>query len=105
MAILIKINGVAWNVFFVDKTHRQLTDDNGVQDAYGITYGRECEIYIDEGLPKDHMRQIITHELIHAFAFAYRESIECESEEKVCDFIASHFDELKRLRKELLKAV
>ena len=51
------------------------------------------------------MRQIVTHELVHAIALSYRESIELESEEKVCDFIAAHFDELKRLRKEILKAV
>lgn len=105
MAAKITINGMKWSVFFVDKTHEELVGDDGEQAAYGITYGRECEIYIDEGLPKDHMRQIVTHELIHALAFAYRESIEGESEEKVCDFMASHFDELKRLRKELLKAV
>lgn len=105
MAILININGVAWGVFFVDKTHEELIDDDGEQNAYGITCCRECEIYIDEGLPTDHMRQIVTHELVHAIALSYRESIELESEEKVCDFIAAHFDELKRLRKEILKAV
>ncbi len=105
MATTITINSVKWIVFFVDKTHEELIDDDGEQSAYGVTCPRECEIYIDDELPKDHMRQIITHELLHAFAFSYRESIECESDEKICNFIAAHFDELKRLRKEILKAV
>lgn len=105
MAITITINGVKWVVFFVNETHAELVDENGEQISYGITLMRECEIYIDEGLPKDHMRQIITHELVHALAFAYRESIECESEEKICDFIAAHFDELERLRIEILNVI
>lgn len=100
----IKINNVEWRVFFVDKTHTELVDDNGEQVSYGVACLRECEIYIDRELSKDYMRQIITHELMHAFAFSYRESIEQESEEKICDFIAAHFDELKRLRKAILKA-
>lgn len=100
----ITINNVEWRVFFVDKTHTELVDDNGEQVSYGVACLRECEIYIDRELSKDYMRQIITHELMHAFAFSYRESIEQESEEKICDFIAAHFDELKRLRKAILKA-
>lgn len=101
----ITINGVAWSMFFVDKTHAELVDDNGEQAAYGITLPRECEIYIDGELPQDLMRQIITHELLHAFAFSYRESIELETEEKVCDFISAHFDELKACRKAILKSI
>lgn len=105
METKITINGVEWSVFFVDKGHTELVGDDGEQNAYGITCCRECEIYIDDGLPADHKRQVITHELVHALAFAYREDIELGAEEKVCDFIAAHFDELKRLRKKLLKAI
>lgn len=103
--IKIAINGVAWHVFFVKKTHAELADDNGEQNAYGITLPRECEIYIDRDLPKDLIHQIVTHELLHAFAFSYRESIELETEEKICDFISAHFNELKKLRKAVLKAL
>ncbi len=105
MAITITINGVKWVVSFVSETHTELVDENGEQVSYGITLMRECEIYIDEGLPKDHMRQIVTHELVHAIASSYRENIECESEERICDFIAAHFDELERLRIEILNVI
>ena len=101
----VTINNVEWSVFFVDKTHTELVDDNGEQVFYGIACLRECEIYIDRGLSKDYMRKIITHELTHAFAVSYRESIEQESEEKICDFIASHFDELKACRKAIMKSI
>lgn len=105
MATTVTINGIEWVVSFVDRTHTELVDENGDQVSYGVTCLRECEIYIDSELSKDHMRQIITHELVHAFAFSYRESIDCESEEKICDFIAAHFDELKACRKARLKSI
>lgn len=102
---IVTINGIEWTVYFVDKMHSALTDNNGEQDAYGVARYRTCEIYIDGGLPKELMRQVVTHELVHALRFSYGESLDLENEEKICDFIAAHFDELKRLRKEILKAV
>lgn len=102
--MVMTINGISWAIFFVDKSHSALTDDNSEQDIYGITFYRTCEIYIDRELPKELMRQTVTHELVHALRFSYGECIDLENEEKICDFIAAHFDELKRLRKAILKA-
>ena len=61
----VTINNVEWRVFFVDKTHTELVDDDGEQVSYGVACLRECEIYIDRELSKDYMRQIITHELTY----------------------------------------
>ena len=100
----VTINGMEWAVHFVDNSHWALTDDNGVQDAYGVTRFRTCEIYIDCGMHKELIRQTIMHELVHALRFSYGECIDLENEEKICDFIAAHFDELKTLRKAILKS-
>lgn len=105
MATIVTINGLEWTVYLVDKTHPQLTDENGKQDAYGITLFRECEIYIDCGLPKALLRQTITHELIHALRFSYGVELNMASEEAFCDFIGAHFDELKTRRKAILKSL
>lgn len=104
MVAIITINRMSWAVFFVDKSHSALTDDSGEQNAYGITIFREGEIYIDSALPNGLMRQTVTHELIHAIAFSYNVDLEYVSEEVFCKFIAAHFDELKSLRKAVLKA-
>ncbi len=105
MSTTVTINGMEWSVYFVDKSYPALTDDSGTQDAYGVAHFRTCDIYIDCGLPKELMRQTVMHELVHALRFSYGESIDLESEEKICDFIAAHFDELKSLRKAVLKAL
>lgn len=101
----IKINRTEWKVFFVDKTHAQLADESGEQIAYGITLPRECEIYIDNGLPKGMMRKIVTHELVHAIAFSYGVNLEHATEEDICDFIGIYFDVLKPIRKAVLKTL
>lgn len=101
----VNINGLKWRVFFVDKTHEDLTDEDGEQNAYGISLLREGEIYIDDGLPKGLMRKIVTHELVHAIAFSYSVNLEQADEEGFCEFAAAHFDELKTLCKAILKSI
>lgn len=105
MDTTITINGFAWNVFFVDKTHPELTDEDGDQNAYGIALLRECEIYIDDSLPKGLMQRTVTHELVHAIAFTYSVDLDKADEEQICDFIAIHFEEIKACRKAILKSV
>lgn len=103
--ITITINHLTWDVYFVDKNHEKLVDEDGKQDAYGITLFRECEIYIDAELPSGMLRRTITHELVHAIAFTYGVHLDKVDEEEICEFIASIFDELKTLRKAVLKAL
>lgn len=105
MEVAIEINRIKWRVFIVDSTHEELTDEDGEQDAYGITQLRKCEIYIDGGLAAPIYKQILIHELVHAMAFSYRTDLEGASEEVICDFIAAHFDELKSLCKSVLKSI
>ncbi len=104
-ATIITIHDLEWKVFFVDKTHEELIDENGEQTAYGIALLREGEIYIDDSLPQGLMRKIVTHELVHAIAFTYSVELEKVDEEQVCDYVATHFNELKTLRKAVLKAI
>ncbi len=102
---IVTINGFDWTVFFVDKTHPELVDDDGEQNAYGIALLREGEIYIDGSLPKGLMRRTITHELVHAIAFTYSVDLDKVDEEEICDFIAIHFAEIKACRKAILKSI
>lgn len=97
----ININGLEWKIFWVDQSHPKLDGEN----AYGITHFRECEIYIDSELAAPLLKQIIIHELVHAIAFSYGVELVDATEERFCDFTAAHFDELKKLRKAILKSI
>lgn len=93
----VKINGLKWKIFFVASESPKLTDEDNKRNILGITYFRECEIYIDKNLSKPLRRQTVIHELVHALLFSYGIDIEGATEENVCDLIGAHLDELVRL--------
>lgn len=94
----IKINGLKWKVYFVKSGSPKLADEDGKRSILGITYFRECEIYIDKELHKRLRKQTVIHELVHALLFSYGIDIEGATEENVCDLIGAHLDELVRLK-------
>ena len=94
----VKINGLKWKVFFVESDSPKLADENGKRNILGITYFRECEIYIDKELHKPLRRQTVIHELVHALLFSYGINAEGATEEEICALIGAHLDELVRLK-------
>ncbi len=94
----VKINGLKWKIFFVASESPKLTDEDNKRNILGITYFRECEIYIDKSLNKPLRRQTVIHELVHALLFSYGIDIEGATEENVCDLIGAHLDELVKLK-------
>ena len=100
----LKINGLEWKFFLVDGNDPKLADDNGGEPAYGITYFRDCEIYVDRTLQKPLVSKTITHEFVHAVAFSYGVDLDSLQEEEICDFVGAHFDELLKLRNTIYSA-
>lgn len=94
----VKINGLRWKVFFVKNGSPKLTDEDGKRNILGITYFRECEIYIDKELHKRLRKQTVIHELVHALLFSYGINAEGATEEEICDLIGAHLDELVKLK-------
>lgn len=56
--------------------------------AWGLTYYKSKEIYIDKELTKDHKIEVIRHEITHAVIFE-TQFIESKkySEEDICDLV------------------
>ena len=94
----IKINGLKWKIFFVASESPKLTDEDNKRNILGITYFRECEIYIDKSLSKPLRKQTVIHELVHALLFSYGINAEGATEEEICDLIGAHLDELVKLK-------
>ena len=94
----IKINGLKWKIFFVASESPKLTDEDNKKNILGITYFRECEIYIDKSLSKPLRKQTVIHELVHALLFSYGINAEGATEEEICDLIGAHLDELVKLK-------
>ena len=94
----VKINGLKWKIFFVASESPKLTDEDNKKNILGITYFRECEIYIDKSLSKPLRKQTVIHELVHALLFSYGINAEGATEEEICDLIGAHLDELVKLK-------
>lgn len=104
--MIIKINNLEWNVFFVPRDHNKLEAD-GVQ-CLGKAYFDDLHIYLDKSVSEELMRQTVIHELVHAFLFSYGVHVECnddyDTEEAVCDFCGAYFDKIKKAANKIIKA-
>lgn len=83
-----EINELLWQILEVDPDDKLLLDEKG-RSCYGICQNGSLKIYVDNSLPLDFKRQVIIHELGHAFIDSYMLSKkEKYSEEEVVEFVA-----------------
>lgn len=103
--MIIKINNLNWTVFFVPRKHEKLELED--TQCMGVTYFSDLQIYIDESLSDELIRQTVIHELIHAFLFSYGVHIECsydkDVEEAFCDFCGAYFDKVQKVANKIIK--
>lgn len=91
-----EINGLKWKLLDVDANSERLKVDG--KDCFGVTRYRSLEICIDREQPKELYRQVLIHEIVHAFTFSFGVHLVAneETEESVCDFAGAHFDEIMK---------
>lgn len=104
--MIIKINNLEWDVFFVPREHNKL-DDDGIP-CLGKAYFNDLQIYFDKNVAENLMRQVVIHELTHAFLFSYGVHVECnddyDTEEAVCDFCGAYFDKIRKAANKIIKS-
>lgn len=88
------VNGLKWQLFNVPDHDESLFV--GGRECLGATYYKKLEVAMNSTLPKELYRQVLIHELIHAFTFSYGVDLVAneETEESVCDFMGAHLDEI-----------
>ena len=86
----IEINNLIWEVAIVPNTNPELIV-NGTMAA-GTTWFMQQKIYLSADLTKDTARNVISHELAHAYLMSTQirptkdAEIECYTEEEMCNF-------------------
>ena len=87
--ITIRINGIDYSIHLAPQGDDKLKV--GGSDRCGATWFYSGEIYILESLTPGAMRQVITHELTHAYMMAHGFIPHTKFDhEEVCDFIAAY---------------
>ena len=90
------INNVAWRVRMVSPSHPLLltpwrTHAHGVCDKITQT------IYIDKTLQPAQVKQVLCHEIVHAFMFSYDVVLSYDEEEMVAEIISEYGEQIMRL--------
>lgn len=89
--ITIRINGIDYNITLAEPGDERLKCDG--TDRCGTTYYASGNIYIDSSLPVVTMRQVVMHELTHAYIMAYGFIHRARFiAEELCDFMAAYAD-------------
>lgn len=98
------INGVEWNVVYVDPASVEL-----MRSDYSRTVGmcdgnRNC-IFLSNSLRGPFLRKVLIHEICHSAVFSYGINIDIQQEEFLCDFIATFGDEIFSVVDDIFQAL
>ena len=66
----IIINGILWNILFVNPYDKNLITDTGIY-TLGMTDNNIKTIFISNVVEGDLLLDVLTHELCHAYIFSY----------------------------------
>lgn len=95
------INGLSWRVRFVSPTHPMLLMPK-LTYALGVCDKPTQTIYINETLSYRKTKEVLIHELTHAFVFSYSESFSYDEEERIADFVSKYAEKIIRKSKKFI---
>ncbi len=97
------INGINWTMEYADSDKDFLND--GDNTILGLTKFLEQTIYIRKGMSKELTRRTVIHELCHCFLFSLGFSMDCYTEETMCDLFGNYADHIVGLADDFEKEV
>ena len=96
------VNGLEWNIEYADD---RVLDSEGDGVVLGVTKFLEQKIYIRRGMSKELTRRTVIHELCHCFLFSLGFSMDCYTEETMCDLFGNYADHIVGLADDFEKEV
>lgn len=90
---MFTINGIHWNILFVDPLSDYLKRSDGSKTV-GMTDGNTYTVYLSNMLRGKFLEKVICHELCHCFCFSYNITIDIETEEFMADWISLYGKDL-----------
>lgn len=90
---MIWINGIMWQLLFVESHDASLRRQDGSY-TIGMCDNRTKQIFVMQGLSYYMIRKVLCHELVHASMFSYGVRLTDDQEELVADLLATYGDEI-----------
>lgn len=88
-----QINNIWWQIVYVPPLSNSLLRSD-LTRTVGVTDLSQRKIFISDALQGAFLRKVLIHEICHAAMFSWGVSVSLEVEELICDFIATHGDEI-----------
>ena len=89
------INGVRWRVYLVSPAHPLLLTPWHTH-AFGVCDKTTQTIYIDKTLSSHKIKQVLRHEITHAFIFSYDIDMSYDEEELVAGLVEKYGEDIVR---------
>ena len=83
------INGVRWTVRLVSPAHPLLLTPWRTH-AYGVCDKVTQTICVDKTLSPQKLKEVLCHEIVHAFMFSHSVDLSYDEEEMVAELISKH---------------
>ena len=101
---MFTINDQKWEIKYATPCSRNLQRSDGSLTV-GVTDLKDGVIYLSTALSGAFLRKVLIHELTHAAMFSYGIFVDLDTEELICDLIASHGDEIIGLADKIFKGI
>ena len=89
MIKLFEINGILWELYFVDSMSDKLIRNDGSR-TIGMTELDTNSVYIANNLSPEFEWKVICHEVVHCAMFSYNIYLTVHEEELIADLIATY---------------
>lgn len=87
------INGVRWRVRLVSPAHPLLLTP-WLTHAYGVCDKITQTICVDKTLSPQKLKEVLCHEIVHAFMFSYDIDLSYDEEEIVAELISQYGEDI-----------
>ena len=101
---MFTINNQKWEIKYATPGSRNLRRSDGSLTV-GVTDLKDGIIYLSTALSGAFLRKVLIHELTHAAMFSYGIIVDVDTEELICDLIASHGDEIIGLADKIFRQI
>lgn len=98
------INGILWNLIFVNPNDERLMRSDGLY-SLAVTDLEEKAIFVSSKKKGAYLRKIIAHELCHAFCFSFGVHMPMEQEEYIADWISLYGADLIYLLDDIMSNI
>lgn len=83
------INGNLWKIVIVEPDSELLYRSDGSRTV-AVTDGNERTVFVSNEVQGSFLKKVISHEIVHCFAFSYDLYFDEQTEEFIADFVATY---------------